>query len=165
MVCAENSSIKSELVEVDEIFNEETFWGPGLKAKGLVSDIPSKIINLEQPYQEQSPRQFPEPGLDEDSQMTASAMNRAIKAERRISPTPSVLVIEKEGKKFFLIDEKKGFRARQCSEIQSLFQRGIISTLGQGAKGRWEENDSCTAVYCQLLRQNESRLWQINRPV
>ncbi|NRA65593.1 MAG: hypothetical protein HRU19_13985 [Pseudobacteriovorax sp.] len=141
MVCEEGSTIKSELVEVDEIFNEDADSDSGEASSQEVSppDLPSRIINLDQATgtghrpapQAPPPRQFPDPApLDQNSKMTASAMNRAIKAESQIANQSSSNTNDKKkAKKFELIDEKKRVLGPVSAvEIQSLFQRGIIST-------------------------------------
>ncbi len=129
MVSAEGSTIKSELVEVDEIFNEEA--GTNVKetppSQAPTSEIPSKIINLDHPPPEaHKTRQFPEvPAFPEDSKLGSSSFNRSSKGDSRKIPggTDKIKV-----KKFFLIDDKKRVLGPiSATEIQSLFQRGIIA--------------------------------------
>lgn len=140
MVCAEGSTIKSELVEVDEIFNEEdeSELADNASNNQAPPDLPSKIIDLDQatgtghrPAPAAPKREFPSPApLDQNSKMSATAMNRAIKAEGQVAIQSSSGGSEKKkAKKFQLIDEKKRVLGPVSAvEIQSLFQRGIIST-------------------------------------
>lgn len=160
MVSAEGSTIKSELVEVDEIFEEDT----NAKSKSAAveqapqTEIPAKIINLDQ-AKEPEPRpsrQFPEmPSLPEGSKGGGSyRRDGSYKGEGSKKTEGSH--DKGRAKKFFLIDNKKRVLGPiSAVEIQSLFQRGIISS---NVKVQKANGDRLVTVRQFIANYSEKRI-------